>query len=292
MGRAINPTLVEGQIEGGAMMGLGLALLEASYPYYPSNEHRGGDFGSYLAPALADMPEIESMIVENPSVDGPFGAKAIGEMANNAQAPAICAAIYDASASGSPSSRRRPERVLRALEAKRAGNGRAAPRGQAGHLRRAPSRVDDRRARLAHHADGRHPMSADAQASLAVPLLERRRAHEFVPGVHIKAAGGEQVCVCDVKYDGRQAGAAAHARAHRAGHGHHRGRVHGDGRGRALHLRAGRRGVINRGREHSVYSEHGVRFFEALAPVPLDHIPDKQRDLVLGPDGGSGHVER
>ena len=87
VGRAINPTLVEGQIEGGAMMGLGLGVLEASYPYYPSNEHRGGDFSSYLAPALADMPDLEAIIVENPSVDGPFGAKAIGEMANNAQAP-------------------------------------------------------------------------------------------------------------------------------------------------------------------------------------------------------------
>ena len=50
VGRAINPTLVEGQIEGGAMMGLGLGLLESSYPYYPSVEHRGEQFGSYLAP--------------------------------------------------------------------------------------------------------------------------------------------------------------------------------------------------------------------------------------------------
>ena len=50
VGRAINPTLVEGQIEGGAMMGLGLGLLESAYPYYPSLEHRGEQFGSYLAP--------------------------------------------------------------------------------------------------------------------------------------------------------------------------------------------------------------------------------------------------
>ena len=45
VGRAINPTLLEGQIEGGAIMGLGLGLLEESYPYYPSLEHRGGEFG-------------------------------------------------------------------------------------------------------------------------------------------------------------------------------------------------------------------------------------------------------
>ena len=56
VGRAINPTLVEGQIEGGAMMGLGLGLLEAAYPYYPSPEHRGGEFGTYLAPGSRTCP--------------------------------------------------------------------------------------------------------------------------------------------------------------------------------------------------------------------------------------------
>jgi quercetin dioxygenase-like cupin family protein len=50
--------------------------------------------------------------------------------------------------------------------------------------------------------------------------------------------------------------------------------------------------VINRGVQHSLYSENGVTFFEALAPVPLDHVPDRDRDLVLGPDDGSSHVER
>src|SRR6185437_3955933 len=71
VGRAINPTLVEGQIEGGAMMGLGLGLLEEAYPYYPSVEHRGDQFGAYLAPALEDLPQLENVIIENPSADGP-----------------------------------------------------------------------------------------------------------------------------------------------------------------------------------------------------------------------------
>jgi quercetin dioxygenase-like cupin family protein len=57
-------------------------------------------------------------------------------------------------------------------------------------------------------------------------------------------------------------------------------------------LRAGDGAVINRGVEHSVRSEGGCRFVEALAPVPLDHVPDRERDLVLGPDGGALHVER
>src|SRR5438876_2064277 len=119
VGRAINPTLVEGQIEGGAMMGLGLGLLESSYPYYPSVEHRGGQFGAYLGPALRDLPELDNVILENPSSDGPCGAKAIGEMANNAQPPAIANAIHDAVGAWVTEMPATPERVLEALAAKR-----------------------------------------------------------------------------------------------------------------------------------------------------------------------------
>jgi CO/xanthine dehydrogenase Mo-binding subunit len=116
VGRAINPTLVEGQIEGGAMMGLGLGLLEEAYPYYPGPEHRGGEFGAYLAPALEDLPDLDNVILENPSEDGPYGAKAIGEMANNAQPPAIASAIYDAVGVWVTQMPATPERVLRALD--------------------------------------------------------------------------------------------------------------------------------------------------------------------------------
>jgi quercetin dioxygenase-like cupin family protein len=49
---------------------------------------------------------------------------------------------------------------------------------------------------------------------------------------------------------------------------------------------------VNRGQKHKVYSESGVTFMEALAPVPLDHVPDQGLDLVLGPDGGAQHVEK
>ena len=116
VGRAINPTLVEGQIEGGAVMGLGLGLLEDCYPYYPSVEHRGGEFGAYLMPSMEGLPELDNVIIENPSVDGPFGAKAIGEMANNAQPPAIAAAIHDAVGAWVTELPATPERVLRALD--------------------------------------------------------------------------------------------------------------------------------------------------------------------------------
>ena len=119
VGRAINPSQVEGQIEGGAMMGLGLGVLENCYPYYPDVEHRGGQFGSYLAPGMEDMPQIDTILIENPSADGPYGAKGIGEMANNPQPPAIAAAVYDAVGVWVTELPITPERVLRALEEKR-----------------------------------------------------------------------------------------------------------------------------------------------------------------------------
>ena len=118
VGRAINPTLVEGQIEGGAIQGLGLGVLENCYPYYPSVEHRGRQFGAYLAPGMEDLPKLETLIIENPSADGPYGAKGIGEMANNPQPPAIATAVYDAVGVWVTELPITPERVLRALEAK------------------------------------------------------------------------------------------------------------------------------------------------------------------------------
>jgi quercetin dioxygenase-like cupin family protein len=50
--------------------------------------------------------------------------------------------------------------------------------------------------------------------------------------------------------------------------------------------------VVNRGVEHELVSDEGVTFIEALAPVPLDHIGDRERDLVLGDLQGALHVER
>ena len=57
-------------------------------------------------------------------------------------------------------------------------------------------------------------------------------------------------------------------------------------------MRAGDVCVVNRGVEHELHSPGGVTFIEALGPVPLDHIDDPERDLVLGDLGGALHVER
>ena len=126
VGRAINPTLVEGQIEGGAMQGLGLAVLENCYPYYPSVDHRGSEFGAYVAPGIENLPRVTTILIENPSADGPYGAKGISEMANNPQPPAIAAAVYDAIGVWITELPITPEKVLRALEKK--GAGEAGPR--------------------------------------------------------------------------------------------------------------------------------------------------------------------
>src|SRR5437016_7720517 len=114
-GRAITPSLVAGQIHRGALLGLGLALLEESYPEYPGLEHRGAELGAYLVPSPLELPALHDRVLENPSNEGPFGAKAIGEMASNAQAPAIINAIHDATGIWITELPAKPERVLRAL---------------------------------------------------------------------------------------------------------------------------------------------------------------------------------
>ncbi|HZR93141.1 MAG TPA: cupin domain-containing protein [Gaiellaceae bacterium] len=117
-------------------------------------------------------------------------------------------------------------------------------------------------------------------------------AFEFRPGVNIHAIGGEQVLVCRVTYE-PGFGVPAHSHEHTE-----QVMVVTDGEleltveGETRRLRPGDTAVINRGVEHAVGTKDGCSFIEALAPVPLDHVPDRERDLVLGPDGGARHVAR
>jgi aldehyde oxidoreductase len=90
VGRAINPTLIEGQIEGGVAQGLGMALMEEFFPGKGENLH------DYLIPSAGDIPPVESILIEDPSPIGPFGAKGIGEQAVIPTAPAILNALHDA----------------------------------------------------------------------------------------------------------------------------------------------------------------------------------------------------
>jgi len=117
-GKAINPLLVEGQIDGGAAGGLGSALMEELHPYYPTLDHHPTGFFSYMIPTAKDVPELDAVIVEMGSRSGPYGAKGIGEMTANSQAPAIINAIHDAVGVWITDLPATSEKVLRALQGK------------------------------------------------------------------------------------------------------------------------------------------------------------------------------
>lgn len=121
-GKAINPLLVEGQIDGGAAMGLGSALLEELHPYYPTLNHYPTGFFSYMLPTARDVPALDAVIVEMNSTTGPYGAKGISEMTANSQAPAITNAIYNAIGVWITDLPATSEKMLRAIEEQLGGN--------------------------------------------------------------------------------------------------------------------------------------------------------------------------
>ncbi len=90
VGRAINPTQVEGQIHGGIAQGLGLALMEEYVAGRTDNLH------DYLIPTVGDVPPIDVYLIEDAEPLGPRGAKGVGEPALVATAPAILNAIHHA----------------------------------------------------------------------------------------------------------------------------------------------------------------------------------------------------
>jgi aldehyde oxidoreductase len=113
VGKAINPLLVEGQIEGGAAQGIGLALMEDYMPGRTENLH------DYLIPTFGDMPEVTSIIVEVPDPHGPYGAKGLGEHVLIPTAPAILNAIRDATGASVRHLPATPDKVLAAIRARR-----------------------------------------------------------------------------------------------------------------------------------------------------------------------------
>jgi CO/xanthine dehydrogenase Mo-binding subunit/aerobic-type carbon monoxide dehydrogenase small subunit (CoxS/CutS family) len=112
VGRAINPTLVEGQIHGGIAQGLGLALMEEFIPGRTENLH------DYLIPTVGDMPRIKSILIEDQEITGPYGAKGVGEPALIATAPAILGAIRDATGARVTRVPVLPHRLWEALQQK------------------------------------------------------------------------------------------------------------------------------------------------------------------------------
>lgn len=94
VGRAINPHLVEGQMEGGFAMALGYALMEDLA--LNKGRIKNDSFTGYIIPTSMDMPDLKKVIIENPEATGPYGAKGIGEPVMTYVTPAIFNAIHDA----------------------------------------------------------------------------------------------------------------------------------------------------------------------------------------------------
>ncbi|MBN1317057.1 MAG: xanthine dehydrogenase family protein molybdopterin-binding subunit, partial [Anaerolineales bacterium] len=93
-GRALNPQALQGQIEGGLVMGIGTALTEE----YKIEQGipQTIRWADYQAPLIRHMPEMTVHIIEHPVSTGPYGAKGIGELPSIPTAPAICNALYNA----------------------------------------------------------------------------------------------------------------------------------------------------------------------------------------------------
>ena len=94
VGKVINRQGVEGQADGGLVMGMGYALMEDYH--LEEGKSRSRDLSTYMIPTSMDIPDIEYAIVEKPDPVGPYGAKGIGELPLLPMAPAITNAIYDA----------------------------------------------------------------------------------------------------------------------------------------------------------------------------------------------------
>ncbi|HEX7136583.1 MAG TPA: molybdopterin cofactor-binding domain-containing protein, partial [Vicinamibacterales bacterium] len=131
IGRALNPPLVRGQVEGSVYMALGEALMEEQtfrrLPPRLSNAlvHKFPSMLEYKSPTTLDMPEVVTELVENPDPRGPFGAKEVGQGPLLPVMPALANAVYDAVGVRIDELPITPEKILKALEAKAAGR---APR--------------------------------------------------------------------------------------------------------------------------------------------------------------------
>ncbi len=121
IGRALNPVAVRGQVEGSVYMGLGEVLMEEQafcrLPPRLSSAlvHRGPSMLDYKSPTSLDMPAVETILVENPEPNGPFGAKEVGQGPLLPIPPAVANAVHDAVGVRVDESPVTPEKVLAAL---------------------------------------------------------------------------------------------------------------------------------------------------------------------------------
>ena len=111
-GKALHPVMAEGQIEGGCLQAVGWATIEEIK--MKDGGYQNDRLATYLIPTALDAPRIRTILVENPYSRGPFGAKGIGELPMDGPAPAIIAAIHDATGIWLDEIPATPEKVLAA----------------------------------------------------------------------------------------------------------------------------------------------------------------------------------
>jgi 4-hydroxybenzoyl-CoA reductase alpha subunit len=134
IGRALNPVLARGQVEGSVYMGLGEALMEEQVfrrlPPRLSHAivHKIPSILEYKSPTSLDMPEIDTELIEHPDPRGPFGAKEVGQGPLLPIMPAVANAVYDAVGVRIDEVPITPEKILKALDDKaKGGPGRYGP---------------------------------------------------------------------------------------------------------------------------------------------------------------------
>src|SRR3989440_2695665 len=127
VGQSINPLLVAGQVEGGAYMGYGEAVMEQQI--FRKGRHKIPSLLDYKLPTTLDTPEIETILIEIPDREGPFGGKEAGQGPLNPVIPAIANAVYDAAGIRIDETPITPDKVLRLLRAA-SGQARASERPQ------------------------------------------------------------------------------------------------------------------------------------------------------------------
>jgi putative selenate reductase molybdopterin-binding subunit len=119
LGRAINPALATGQVEGAVTMALGYALSE-EVKFDEQGRVRNAGFVDYKVMSTLDMPAMTTFLIEDAEDTGPFGAKSAGEVPINCMAPAVANAVYDAIGVRIRSLPITPEKVLAALDIEKA----------------------------------------------------------------------------------------------------------------------------------------------------------------------------
>jgi hypothetical protein len=119
VGRALNPLLVEGQVEGSVYMGIGEALMEEQV--FRKGLHKAPSMLDYKSPTTLETPSIHTIIVETDDPEGPFGAKEAGQGPLLPVIPAIANAVYSAVGVRIDEVPITPDKILKALDLKRRG---------------------------------------------------------------------------------------------------------------------------------------------------------------------------